>query len=549
MKYRLLSISALILFSVASLFAADFSLQVSQNTLTVVSGAGEKVAQISQGAVGKQVNVGGTEFLLSFGKDVRNNLSAIISPVLDKNSPLSFSTLNKSIKTDGNAIVSIRYSPSLTSAEVDGGYIGRVTVADLKDYNPSGLTPAALVSDVKPLSTKEKEMPKITTKQESITATESVVPVKTPAPLINSLRTQEEGKSLFAVLKEEGIKGLFDSKNMVAGLERSKKSKLVSISKPDLKNVTPMGGMKIIAPELLAKAANDKAGEVRLLDLKGSVLVDGKPATEGALVSQKSVIKTKENGSAVAVLGGLHLVTIHSKSSVSFTQELKEKKMLTLVDLTSGNVFADVNHRKGMIQDFKIKTVKGIISATGSKALVGTTSDGKLIVIVFESTWKGTDSTGANVLNASPLNAPADAGIKIVSFGSIPAMSGAELQDIVNQMAPAIEKSVVQSSPGVFNFVGDPIFSYLSGNSPTLPDGTTNPGATVEGKLRGLVLAITDVVVTAEKDQGGALEAGSSDPTQIGQSSVLSATGGILGGANVRLQPSETSPGGNSNSF
>lgn len=548
MKNKLLSIFALLLISVVSARAIDFTLKVNQEELAVVSATGATIVQIPQGTVGKQVKVGASEFLLSFGKDVRNNLSAILSPVLDRNTPLSFSTLDKEVKTDGNAIVSVRYSNALSTAEIDPGFLGRVTVSDLKGYSPATLTPASLMSDAKPISktNKETETPKISTSP-SVTSTPSTVSnniSSDPLPQKDSLRSQEEGKGIFTVLKEEGIKGLFDSKNMVSGLERSKKSKLVSVNQPDLKKSIPVGVMKVIPPEQFAKAANDKTGEIRLLGLKGSVLVDGKPVTDGAMVSQKSVISTNGSSSVVAVIGGIHLVTVHEKSSVAITQELKEKQMMTLVELKSGNIFADVNHRKGMTQDFKIKTAKGAVSATGSKALIATMPDGTLVTIVFESKWKGTDANGNPVLDSSPTNAPADMGIKFVSFGSVPAMDGAKLQDIVNKMADFINNSVVQNSPGNFSFVQDPVLSYSSGNASTLPDGSTNPGSTVEGKMQKLLLAITDVVVTDEKDGGTSLSVGgSNDPTQFSGSNTLNSNGG----ANVsliRLQPFETTPGG-----
>ena len=542
MKNKLLSVVALILISFVSADAGDFNLKVSQDLLTVVSATGETVVQIPKGTVGKQVKVGASEFLLSFGKDVRNNLSAIISPVLDKNSPLSFSTLDKEVKTDGNAIVSVRYSKALSTAEIDSGFLGRVTVSDIKGYTPESLTPASLVADAKPISNtnSEADLPKISTSSQA-------TPPNSTKPSDSSMVSlpQKEGKGILTVLKEQGIKGLFDSKNMVAGLERSKKSKLVSANTPDPKKSTPMGAMKVMATEVFAKSANDKPGEIRLLDLKGSVLVDGRPVTDGAMISQKSVITTDSSSAVVAVIGGLHLVTIHEKSSIAITQEFKEKKMMTLVELKSGNIFADVNHRKGMTQDFKIKTEKGTVSATGSKALVAKMPDGTLVTVVFESNWKGTDANGNPVLDSSPSNAPADMGLKFVSFGSVPAMEGAKLQEIVNKMADFIKDSVTQKTPGTFTFVKDPILSFSSGNALTLPDGSTNPGNTVEGKLQKTLLAFTDLVIdTEDKDGGDALTVGGSgDPTQFAGSVSLNSTAGANPSI-TRLQPFDTTPGG-----
>lgn len=537
MKNKVLTFFGLFIVAVGSLVASDFAIQVTSDELSVVANGGEKVVSVPQGTVGKQVNVGGSEFLLSFGKDVRGNLSAILSPVLNKNTPLTFTTLNKSVKSDGNAIISIRYSSTLSSAEVDGGFIGRVTVADLKGTASESLTPAALMSDVKPMPFKEKEK---SAKEDLKGPDVSVITESKSETKTVSSTTSEQGKGILTVLKEEGIQGIFDPKNTVTSFERSKKSQMVSTNKFDIKKATPMGGLKIISPELLASSANDKPGEIRLLDVKGTVLVDGKQAVEGALISQKSLIKTEDQGSAVAVVGGLHLVTIYSQSSISIAQELKEKKMETLVDLKSGTIFADVQHRKGITQDFKVKTDKGIVSATGSKALILNVG-GKIVTIAYESTWKGTDSNGKPLFSTTPSNPPADTGIKILSFSSIPAMSGAELEAFISENTPKNGDNIVVDAPGSFKYVSDPVLSYLTGNSPTLPDGSTNPGSTLEGSLRNLILSVTNIVDAEGKDIGdNKVDVGGNDSTFILNLSSNS-VGGRNGSVSV-LQPGDTTP-------
>ena len=67
MKNKVLAFFGLFIVSVGSLVASDFALQVTSDELSVVANGGEKVVSIPQGTVGKQVNVGGSEFLLSFG--------------------------------------------------------------------------------------------------------------------------------------------------------------------------------------------------------------------------------------------------------------------------------------------------------------------------------------------------------------------------------------------------------------------------------------------------------------------------------------------------
>jgi hypothetical protein len=521
-----------------STFADDFKLQVISDTLVIQSGTGEKVSEIFQGTVGKQVSVGTSQFLVSFGKDVRNHLSAIISPVIDKHSPLNFSTLNKSVKTDGNAIVTIHYSSDLTTAQIDPGFIGRAEVAELG----GGTTPSAPVkSEVEPSATIPVAGQKAPTVVDSSSAS---VTEMASAPLGRSMEEAKEArKDIFTLLKSEGIKGLFDSKNIVSSKERKLRSQSAfagSISAEGIKSsseVESIGKMKSVSSEIISRSSQDKPGTVRLVLVQGTVSAGGTPVQEDAVVSKESIIQTGDKSSVVAIIGGIHVLTIHPNSQVTIAQSIKEKTMETIVDLKEGTVFADVSKRDGFSQNFKIKTINGAVSATGSQALVAWRG-GKMVAIAFQSPWKGENSSGNQIFIVRPMVVPGENSLKTVSFSSIPAITGAELQNEVKQMIARIGENMTSDPSRNGNFISHPVASFVQGNALNLPNGSVNPGATLEGALRNAIIALTDNLESESKDNGNELLVGNArDPL------VFTVFDNFDNGRNGQ-QPGETTPGG-----
>lgn len=480
----------------------EFSIQVANDQLSVASADGKKVASFEQGTVGKEVKVGISQFLLSFGRDVKGNLSAILSPVTNVNSPLEFKTIDQSVKTDGKAIVTIRFSSDLNSSTIDEGFIGRVKVASLK--TPSVPSPEKKSSPTQ--VTKVEDLVKSEPKMESVS---SAVEVKNDKIKVAS---NEEGKSknVIDLLKDKGIMGLFSGEDAAYSFrnkpserrERAVYSKRNnplssdSIAKSDQSK--EIKGNEVLPPEIVAKTSQDKPNDVRLFLVKGNVKVNSAIAKEGELIPEGGVVKTGANSTAVAIIGGLHILSVHPNTEFSSKQTLEGKKMKTVVSLKSGNVFADVNHRKGLKQDFQVKTSAGSVSATGSQALIGFI-DGKLVIAAFKSPWKGSDVNNGNSFTTFPLTSTGKDRTVAVAYSSVPEMSGADLQDLVNQIMSQI--GVNFSSSVETKFVSNAVASFIQGNASTLPDGTSNPGNSIEGKVRKDLLALFNDFSPEDKDE------------------------------------------------
>lgn len=529
--------------------AENFTLTITEGSLSVLDSQGNKIGEYSQGTVGKPVSVGASQFLLSFGRDVQSNLSAILSPVRNVNSPLDFKTANKAIKTDGNAIVTIKYSPDFKTATIDEGFIGKIQVADIGGSSSQGLKVADLIPSVnEPISGASLPSTEVKPTQQSTASSSEVVAV---APRTTATT---ENKDAFALLKNKGLFAFLDGNNAQYDLKHvpstrkhmdSQRGALTSGSLSDEAKSKPISKNITISPERLLKASQDKPGEVRLVNIQGNVQVSGLPAQEGAIIPANAMVKTGDQSSAAAIIGGLHILTVHPNTEVSIAQTLADKKMQTIVDLKSGNVYADVNKREGMKQDFRVKTPAGTASATGSQALIGFI-DGKLVVAAFESPWKGTDNNGKEVFNMRPLIANGADQVVAVSYSSSPQMSGADLEKLVDQVMSKIGGNLTNETQ-IPNFVSHNTASFVQGNATTLPNGATNPGATVEGQLRNFIASlITDGFKPGEKDDGWDInvkEVGFSGNTPIDPifkepfDSI-----NIFNGRNGQVQPGDTTP-------
>ncbi|MES2309174.1 MAG: FecR family protein [Verrucomicrobiota bacterium] len=510
MKKHCLSIVSFLAITLIAALADDFRIQVDSGNLFVRNLKGDLIAEIPQGTVGKQVSVGSSQFLLT--------------------------TLNKSIKTDGNAVVTIHYASNLETAEVDPGFIGKMQVSELN--TPS--TPTKVVSA--PPAPTPTPVVKKEVKEAQVTQTTTQTVSSSPIAEVQTTEKKTANKDIFTLLKTEGVKGLFDSKNISTKDRQSTEPTLSgSITADSIKasETTSMGKMKSISPEILARASQDKLGDVRLVSIQGAMSVDGKPVHDEAMANSQSVIHTEENGSAIAIIGGVHLLTIDPKTEVTISQSLHGKTISTLVDLKSGSLFADVNKNEGYSQDFSIKTPNGVASATGSQAFV-CFIDGKMIVAAFESPWKGKDGSGKEVFFMRPMVVPGENSFKTVSFSSIPAMSGLELQHEIALISAFLGDHMTRDDSRNSLVVFHPVASFVQGNSPTLPDGRTNPGATVEGTLRNLVASLlTDNLQSEEKDNGGELLVGDKrDPL------VFNNFKNFEGGRNGQVTPAQTTPGG-----
>jgi hypothetical protein len=120
-------------FGIGALTAQQFSLSIADNgRLQIFSNRGQKIDDLPQATIGRTVEVPPVVFEVSYGKDISNLLSIIISPSVDRPTALNFSVGGKRVQMDAQAVVTLTFNADKTKLKVDPGYIGQVTV----DGNP-----------------------------------------------------------------------------------------------------------------------------------------------------------------------------------------------------------------------------------------------------------------------------------------------------------------------------------------------------------------------------------------------------------------------------
>ncbi len=260
------------------------------------------------------------------------------------------------------------------------------------------------------------------------------------------------------------------------------------------------------------------------------------------ILPSQSIVSTGENSTVAAVMGGLHSVRLVPQTDASFSQSKEKLECKSEVSLTKGSLFAEVNKRKGMTQNFQIKTPAGTASATGSKAQVSFKS-GKMSLAAAESRWQGTDNSGKFAFSTIPTISPNTGLMHFLGLASIPQMDGKELlkeatqgmqsAKEVNTLTQKITGTTSPPSVSIHN-----TFSLTVSNSSTMADGSINPtpllGALI---IPAQELLVSQLVTPEQKDQGKSGDVIISDkkitdPTQVPSSNTTA------------FQPRQTTPGG-----
>ncbi len=107
--------------------------------LAIFSPDGKKIPEITAPSVGVPVAVGDTSFQVSFGRDARQRLTAIIAPSASDPADLHFNVFGKAVDADKNAVVTLTFSPDARTVTIDPGMTGRVEVNSqrLRHHEPT----------------------------------------------------------------------------------------------------------------------------------------------------------------------------------------------------------------------------------------------------------------------------------------------------------------------------------------------------------------------------------------------------------------------------
>jgi hypothetical protein len=118
-------------------FVAVSSLAMGSDRFAVIVGAhdklvifgpkGDRAAELSVPSIAQPATVGDVSLQVSYGRNAKGQLTAILSPSDTAPAALHFNVCGKSVDAD-KAVVTLIFSPDLKSVTITAGYGGRVEV-------------------------------------------------------------------------------------------------------------------------------------------------------------------------------------------------------------------------------------------------------------------------------------------------------------------------------------------------------------------------------------------------------------------------------------
>ena len=354
---------ALVALTVLSSFAsADdrFALAVGPHGDLAVFGLhGEKVGSYTMPTIGQAVNInGGPSFQVSYGRDVNDHVSVILSPDAAHPQDLHFSVLNKAVDADKAAVVTLTFSSSLNSVKVDPGYVGVVHV------NAEGVDHELVAHQepVRPVKKQSLPPPAENSSSPATAASGDSAPAlhTTPAPRMNTeLAPRDLPPSSGAG------SGSTSGASLVPVAGSNSEEVHTSLSKKRLFWAEP-----VTSPN--AKLPHVGLDEMKLVAVHGSVSIrrpDGttERGANGTLVPSGSHVVTTAGSSAAVLMGGVDSARLLPNSNVAVAQGMEGTVRHTTVDLESGTVFSRVGRRPGETQKYEVRTPQGVAAARGTE--------------------------------------------------------------------------------------------------------------------------------------------------------------------------------------
>lgn len=343
-----LSLSLILPVAAGSRAIADdrFALAVGQHgDLLVFGPKGDKVADLPVPTISQSVTVNGaTTFQISYGRDVDDRLSAIISPNAAEPSDLHFSILGKDIDADKMAVVTLTFSSNLNSVSVDPGYIGVVQVNsrhirhhDLDQSAPAVASSPAPISEMPGPSA--MPAPRVNSEMAPRDPVDTSYVPETPGPGPASV-SSETGETAMAAPGTPGAPSHLFWSEPVTG--------------PD--GVAPAVGLH----------------QMKLVELQGTATVHTpgggfEDATNGLVIPSGSVVTTGADSSVAVFMGGINSVRLLPDSEVAITHHLEGSVRYTVIDLHRGTAFSRIGRRDGETQHYEVRTPEGTALAKGTE--------------------------------------------------------------------------------------------------------------------------------------------------------------------------------------
>jgi hypothetical protein len=324
-------------------FADDrFAIAVGQHgDLLVFGPKGDKVADLPVPTISQSVTVNGTTtFQVSYGRDVDDRLSAIISPTAAQPSDLHFTVLGKDIDADKMAVVTLTFSGTLNSVSVDPGYIGVVQVNSRHIRHHDLDNSPAVASAPSPIS----EMPG---------------PSAMPAPRVNSQMAPRE-------LPSEPSQASYEPAPAATAPSETAMAAPGSPGAPEhLFWSEPVTGPNGVAPRV-------GLNQMKLVELQGTATVHTpgggfEDASNGLVIPSGSVVTTGSDSSVAVFMGGINSVRLLPDSEVAITHHLEGSVRYTVIDLHRGTAFSRIGKREGETQHYEVRSAEGSALAKGTE--------------------------------------------------------------------------------------------------------------------------------------------------------------------------------------
>jgi hypothetical protein len=344
-----LLLSVTILATAGSRAWADdrFALAVGQHgDLLVFGPKGDKVADLPVPTIAQAVTIDGTTaFQISYGRDVDDKLSAILSPNATQPADLHFTILGKSVDADKMAVVTLTFSNNLNSVSVDPGYIGVVQVnnSKIRHHDLGDLSPAVATNEPiheAPSNEMPAPAPRVSPQMAPRDVTSEPAPSEPTGPGPASVTSMPVSDTSMASPGTPGAPSHLFWAEPVTG--------------PN--GVPPAVGlyqMKLIELQGDAVSVHLPGGEFR-------------NATDGMVIPSGSVITTGEDSSVAVFMGGINSIRLLPNSEIAITHHLEGSVRHTYIDLHRGTAFSRIGRRDGEKQDYEVRTPEGTAIAKGT---------------------------------------------------------------------------------------------------------------------------------------------------------------------------------------
>ncbi|MES2309495.1 MAG: hypothetical protein V4507_11625, partial [Verrucomicrobiota bacterium] len=129
--------------------AAIFKLEITkQETILVSDPQGQALVEIPLGSLNREVSLPTGKLQISYGRNAKNQLSALIYPHASTPRPLEIQINQQSIKTDGNAYLTLNVESDYSSLSLNPGILGQVWI----NQQPTPLREAITIPLISPKS-------------------------------------------------------------------------------------------------------------------------------------------------------------------------------------------------------------------------------------------------------------------------------------------------------------------------------------------------------------------------------------------------------------